>query len=52
MRTSPAILCQLQDKLDKQWREYFRLVILFNQNRLGKFQRESQDNIQKILLVQ
>ncbi|XP_042120041.1 coiled-coil domain-containing protein 178 [Peromyscus maniculatus bairdii] len=45
-------LCQLQDKLDKQWQEYFRLVILFNQNRLEKFQGDSQDSIQKILQVQ
>lgn len=45
-------LCQLQEKLDNQWQEYFRLVILFNQNRLAKFQGESQDSIQKILAVQ
>ncbi|XP_051019929.1 coiled-coil domain-containing protein 178 [Acomys russatus] len=45
-------LCQLQGKLDKNWEEYFRLVILFNQHRLAKFQEEAQDGIQKILLVQ
>ncbi|XP_040613830.1 coiled-coil domain-containing protein 178 [Mesocricetus auratus] len=45
-------LCQLQEKLDKQWQEYFGLVILFNQNRLAKFQGDSQDSIQKILVVQ
>ncbi|XP_075827250.1 coiled-coil domain-containing protein 178 [Microtus pennsylvanicus] len=45
-------LCQLQEKLDNQWQEYFRLVILFNQNRLAKFQGQSQDSIQKILVVQ
>ncbi|KAL1773448.1 hypothetical protein HispidOSU_004375 [Sigmodon hispidus] len=45
-------LCQLQGKLDKQWQDYFRLVILFNQNRLVKFQGDSQDSIQKILVVQ
>ncbi|XP_051058013.1 coiled-coil domain-containing protein 178 [Phodopus roborovskii] len=45
-------LCQLQERLDKQWQEYFKLVILFNQNRLIKFQGDSQDSIQKILEVQ
>uniref|UniRef100_A0A8D2D5A4 Coiled-coil domain containing 178 n=1 Tax=Sciurus vulgaris TaxID=55149 RepID=A0A8D2D5A4_SCIVU len=46
------ILCQLQRKLHKQWQEYFRLVVLFHQMQLDKFQAESQESIQKILAVQ
>nr|XP_027791440.1 coiled-coil domain-containing protein 178 [Marmota flaviventris] len=45
-------LCQLQRKLHKQWQEYFKLVVLFSQIQLDKFQAESQEGIQKILAVQ
>ncbi|XP_047382179.1 coiled-coil domain-containing protein 178 [Sciurus carolinensis] len=45
-------LCQLQRKLHKRWQEYFRLVVLFHQMQLDKFQAESQESIQKILAVQ
>ncbi|XP_021070176.1 coiled-coil domain-containing protein 178 [Mus pahari] len=45
-------LCQLQRKLDQKWQEYFRLVILFNNTKLAKFQGDSQSSIQKILAVQ
>ncbi|XP_028630723.1 coiled-coil domain-containing protein 178 [Grammomys surdaster] len=45
-------LCQLQRKLDQKWQEYFRLVILFNESKLAKFQGDSQNSIQKILAVQ
>ncbi|XP_008827083.1 coiled-coil domain-containing protein 178 [Nannospalax galili] len=45
-------ICELQRRMDKQWQEYSRLVILFYQNRLAKFQSESQEGVQKILAVQ
>ncbi|XP_032741991.1 coiled-coil domain-containing protein 178 [Rattus rattus] len=45
-------LCQLQRKLDQKWQEYFRLLILFNQSKLAKFQEDSQNSIQKIFVVQ
>ncbi|XP_035294635.1 coiled-coil domain-containing protein 178 isoform X2 [Cricetulus griseus] len=45
-------LCQLQEKLDKQWQEYFKLLLLFNQIKLEKFQEESQETIQQIFVVQ
>ncbi|XP_031220934.1 coiled-coil domain-containing protein 178 isoform X2 [Mastomys coucha] len=45
-------LCQLQRKLGQKWQEYFRLVILFNESKLARFHRESQNSIQKILSVQ
>uniref|UniRef100_A0A8D2HRZ6 Coiled-coil domain containing 178 n=1 Tax=Urocitellus parryii TaxID=9999 RepID=A0A8D2HRZ6_UROPR len=45
-------LCQLQRNIHKQWQEYFRLVVLFSQTQLDKFQAESQEGIQKILAVQ
>ncbi|XP_052011617.1 coiled-coil domain-containing protein 178 [Apodemus sylvaticus] len=45
-------LCQLQRSLDQKWQEYFRMLILFNESKLAKFQGDSQNSIQKILAVQ
>ncbi|XP_005372816.1 PREDICTED: coiled-coil domain-containing protein 178 isoform X2 [Chinchilla lanigera] len=44
--------CQLQRNLQEQWQEHFRLVVLFSQMKLAKFQTDSQETIQKILAVQ
>ncbi|GAB1301486.1 Coiled-coil domain-containing protein 178 [Apodemus speciosus] len=45
-------LCQLQRRLDQKWQEYFRMLILYNESKLAKFQGDSQNSIQKILAVQ
>ncbi|XP_037364172.1 coiled-coil domain-containing protein 178 [Talpa occidentalis] len=45
-------LCQLQKRIHKVWEKHFKLVVLYSQMRLAKFQRDSQESIQKILVVQ
>uniref|UniRef100_A0A671G6K9 Coiled-coil domain containing 178 n=1 Tax=Rhinolophus ferrumequinum TaxID=59479 RepID=A0A671G6K9_RHIFE len=45
-------LCQLQRRIHKVWQKYFKLVVLYSQMRLAKFQADSQESIQKILAVQ
>ncbi|XP_058412944.1 coiled-coil domain-containing protein 178-like [Diceros bicornis minor] len=45
-------LCQLQRTIHKVWQKHFKLVALYNQMRLAKFQTDSQESIQKILAVQ
>ncbi|XP_053427317.1 coiled-coil domain-containing protein 178 [Nycticebus coucang] len=45
-------LRQLLKWMQELWREYFRLVVLFSQMKLAKFQANSQESIQKILAVQ
>ncbi|XP_075389353.1 coiled-coil domain-containing protein 178 [Tenrec ecaudatus] len=44
--------CQLQRRIQKVWETHFKLVILYNQTKLAKFQQDSQGSIQKILAVQ
>ncbi|XP_059264048.1 coiled-coil domain-containing protein 178 [Mustela nigripes] len=45
-------LCQLQRRIHKVWQKHFKLVVLYSQMRLAKFQTDSQESIQKILAVQ
>ncbi|XP_059560926.1 coiled-coil domain-containing protein 178 [Myotis daubentonii] len=45
-------LCQLQRQIHKRWQKYLRLVVLYSRVRLAQFQAESQESIQKILVVQ
>lgn len=45
-------LCQLQRRIHKVWQEHFKLVVLYSQRRLAKFQTDSQESIQEILAVQ
>ncbi|XP_027432446.1 coiled-coil domain-containing protein 178 isoform X1 [Zalophus californianus] len=45
-------LCQLQRRVHKVWQKHFKLVVLYSQMRLAKFQTDSQESIQKILAVQ
>ncbi|XP_004684053.1 PREDICTED: coiled-coil domain-containing protein 178 [Condylura cristata] len=45
-------LCQLQKRIHKVWEKHFKLVVLYSEMRLAKFQRHSQESIQKILVVQ
>nr|KAF6421863.1 coiled-coil domain containing 178 [Rousettus aegyptiacus] len=45
-------LCQLQRRIHKVWQKYFKLVVLYSQMKLAKFQTDSQESIQKILAVQ
>ncbi|KAM8780263.1 coiled-coil domain-containing protein 178 [Rhynchonycteris naso] len=45
-------LCQLQRRIHKLWQKYFKLLVLYTQMRLAKFQTDSQESIQKILVVQ
>ncbi|XP_045151968.1 coiled-coil domain-containing protein 178 [Echinops telfairi] len=44
--------CQLQRRIQKVWETHFKLVVLYNQTKLAKFQQDSQGSIQKILAVQ
>uniref|UniRef100_G1M8N0 Coiled-coil domain containing 178 n=1 Tax=Ailuropoda melanoleuca TaxID=9646 RepID=G1M8N0_AILME len=46
------MLCQLQRRIHKVWQKHFKLVVLYSQMRLAKFQTDSQESIQKILAVQ
>ncbi|KAM7125747.1 coiled-coil domain-containing protein 178 [Molossus nigricans] len=45
-------LCQLQRRIHKVWQKYLKLVVLYSQMKLAKFQTDSQESIQKILAVQ
>ncbi|XP_006835195.1 PREDICTED: coiled-coil domain-containing protein 178 [Chrysochloris asiatica] len=47
-----AQFCQLQRRIQKEWETHFKLVALYSQMRLAKFQTDSQESIQKILAVQ
>ncbi|XP_006889284.1 PREDICTED: coiled-coil domain-containing protein 178-like [Elephantulus edwardii] len=45
-------LCALQKRMHKVWETLFKLVSLYSETRLAKFQACSQESIQKILAVQ
>uniref|UniRef100_F1MFC7 Coiled-coil domain containing 178 n=2 Tax=Bos TaxID=9903 RepID=F1MFC7_BOVIN len=44
--------CQLQRRIHKLWQKHFELVVFYSRMRLAKFQTDSQESIQKILVVQ